>query len=289
MPYPAQLRSQIESADQLVKQPEQVDAQPEQLETPAEQPEQPEQPEQDESASDALTVIKQELERSEQRYRTLQGMHRTLTDEVQQMRALMSQMNQQSQQSQQAAVDADEAKDREDFGTDFYDFVQRVVTRMVGNLPSRLQRVEATSQESAREKFERKLTERVSNWRQLEQAAGWVEFLQAKAQRVARLNSALAEYDYETVADLFELFAASQPSLPVNEAPAQPRPGPAPSPKRGAQRQQSSDQPPEQRIWTRTEIAQVYEQSRSLPPDEFAKAQQDIFAAQREGRVDYSR
>lgn len=259
---------------------------------------------QPEPQNDDLAQLKAELERSEQRYRTLQGLIRQKDDTLRQMETLLSQMQeQQNTQKQEAqnneqrsAPPADEQNDRHEFGDDLVDMVNRCLDRRMATIENRLVNIENSTKnseaaitESRTDRFYRSLTERVPDWQEIDNSPEFREWLQQSPARIDLVRRGMANFDVNGIAELFEYFKAvtgkgqtqqaapAKPSLERKVAPSKGRPG------------NTAATTPEKRMWTRSEISQVYRDRRRFSQKEFDELQRDIFAAQREGRVDFSK
>jgi len=269
----------------------------------AQEPREPEVP----PAEDSVAQLRRELEEVNQRYRTLQGMIRQKDDENQRLNTLLAQMQQApepaAEQPTQEPQNSVEARDREDFGDDLVDMVQRIVQREVGDFGNRIAQLESVSREThasttetRKERFESRLTERVPNWRDLDQDPLFTQWLNSSTTRVEIARTAMQKFDASAIAELFEMYlaVAGQPTGGSTDSPAE---APAPSASRSLEekvapskgRTSTPSSSTEKKMWTRTEIAQVFSNRRSYSQKEFDELQRDIFAAQKEGRVDYAR
>lgn len=254
--------------------------------------------------SDQMAQMRSELDALTQRYRTLQGMVRQKEDENQRLNALLAQMHTPpepapQQESSGGAQSKSEAKDREDFGDDLVDMVRRVVESMVGDFGRRLSELEnvsrqtqATTTQTAKERFEARLTQAVPDWQELDRDPEFTEWLNSSQTRVEIARNAMKSFDASAIVELFEMFKALKRPTGGNVQPAE-----APraqksleqkvAPSKG--RTSTPTSSTEKKQWTRTEIAQVFNNRRSYSQKEFDELQRDIFAAQKEGRVDYAR
>lgn len=301
MGMPKQIQQQSEQVEAMMRgdtdpqqAEEQVDPQPEpqpepQASAPAE-----------DSVSDELQAIRAELEKSEQRYRTLHGMIRQKDDTIRQMETLLAQMQEApapKPEEQKPSVSVDEAQDRDEFGDDFVDMVYRAIDRRLGTLEQRLGTTERNARESYEavaesrtERFYSQLASRVPDWKEIDNSPEFAQWLQQSTSRVGLVKQGMANFDVDAIAELFEHYkvvhgigqaeqpaSPAKPSLERKVAPSKGRPGAA------------AATTSEQKVWTRSEITQVYRDRRRYSQKEFDGLQRDIFAAQREGRVDYSK
>ena len=276
-----------------------------QQEEPAAAPE-PEQKPSD-KPTDELAQLRQELEKAEQRHRTLSGMLRSKDEDLRQLQALVSQMEapqSQAQPQSQAPAEpsATEKEDREAFGDDFVDMVHRVADAKLAGLMKRIDqletqgnKVERVTQQTQQERFESRLAQRVSDWREIDASPEFSAWLQESPTRVAFVQQAMQNFDSEGIAEVFEQYkTVSGMTGKGQEAESVPPAAPAESklnrkvaPSKG--RASTPAPKPEKKVWTRSEIAQVYRDRRKIPDKEFAELERDIFSAQRENRVDFTK
>lgn len=289
---PGDAEGDAEQTEEAVQDEAAVESQPESTAEPTAEP-----PRDD--VQRRLDELQEKLAEYDQRYKTLQGMVRHKEDENQRLQALLSQMAEGAEskaEPQQKSAPPEEAKDRDDFGDDFVDMVVRVVDRKMAALNQRLAQIEGMTREShastvttRKEKFEAKLTERVPNWRDIDTTQEFTQWLNSSPTRVQITKEGLAQYDADAVAEVFEMYLKlhgdgqteqeSKPKPKSLEGKVAPSKGRASKPSSSA----------EKKLWTRSEIAQVFNNRRSYSQKEFDSLQRDIFAAQKEGRVDYAR
>lgn len=253
-----------------------------------------------------LDRLKAELDKSDQRYRTLAGMIDKRNEENDSLRALVMQLTQSVEQLKQAPVQqANIAKpvssaDREAFGDDLVDMTfrasQETVTAEVAKLKEkfdadldRIQRqmntvAEATVQ-TAVDKFEGKLSDLVPDWRAINVDDGFINWLNEFGMMEV-LNSAYSNMDLARTATYFNGYkkftgagtaqAKPQPAANLNDFIA---PG-----KSKATPQQVDTASGKQ--WTGADVTQMYEDKRTgkLSDDQFSQLEADLFSAQKEGR-----
>lgn len=307
MAVPQQVREQHERVEQMMQpnaseaelQPdpsqEAIKSEPEPKPEPEPEPE----PESTSEIHDTVANLQAELKKSEQRYRTLNGMIRQKDNTIRQMELLLAQLNtEQPDQTQEQAPSQDTQKDRDEFGDDLVDMVERAIARRIEKIESRLTNAESgvrtTSEfaaQSQQDRFYAQLAQRVPDWKEIDTTPEFATWLQESKARLTLVQHAMANYDVVGIAELFELYKAitskgqetesrsqkpARPSLEQKVAPSKSRSSNAPAPS-------------EKRTWTRSEIAQVYRDRRKYSQKDFDALQRDIFAAQKEGRVDYQR
>ena len=250
-----------------------------------------------------LAELREKLSESEQRYKTLQGMARYKEDENQRLQTLLAQMaeaerTQPEQQRAAPKADPGEAKDKEEFGEDFVDMVNRAIDRRLSKFEERLGRTEGLAKQSyetttvtRQERFETKLTEKVPNWRDIDVTEDFKNWLNSSNTRLEIVRKGMANYDANAIAEIFELYTQltgkGQVSSKEKPAPAGKSLESKVAPSKGRASKPSSA--PDKKIWTRTEIAQVFNNRRGYDQKEFDRLQREIFAAQKEQRVDYTR
>lgn len=255
---------------------------------------------------DELAQLRQELEKAEQRHRTLSGMLRSKDDDLRQLQALVSQMEAAPPQAQQPETpsqpSASEKEDRENFGDDFVDMVHRVADAKLNGLMDRINRleqqgnkVERVTHQTQQERFENRLAARVSDWREVDAMPEFSAWLQQSPTRVAFVQQAMQNFDADGIAEVFEQYKMISGMDSKGQAEeSAPQPAPAESklnrkvaPSKG--RASTPAPKPEKKVWTRSEIAQVYRDRRKIPAKDFAEMERDIFNAQRENRVDFTK
>ena len=305
MSVPQQVREQHERVEQMM-QPNaseaelQPDPSQEAIESePESEPEPEPEPESTSEIHDTVANLQAELKKSEQRYRTLNGMIRQKDNTIRQMELLLAQLNtEQPDQTQEQAPSQDTQKDRDEFGDDLVDMVERAIARRIEKIESRLTNAESgvrtTSEfaaQSQQDRFYAQLAQRVPDWKEIDTTPEFATWLQESKARLTLVQHAMANYDVVGIAELFELYKAitskGQETEPQSQKPARPSLEQKVAPSKS--RSSSTPAPSEKRTWTRSEIAQVYRDRRKYSQKDFDALQRDIFAAQKEGRVDYQR
>lgn len=246
----------------------------------------------------------------EHRYRSLNGMLRQRDQKIEQLYEMIAAMSTaQAQQSQQPQEDPAEqplvSKDDETaFGSDLIDLVRRV-TREEFNvlrkgfmeelqgLKGQVQQVETSVKQTASEKFEAELDKRVPSWRNIDADPKFIEWLQSSPVRNQQFVQAVQKLDHVAAGDLFEMYGqmTGQAQQQKTEAKQSRRQELEKQVAPGKSRKVSTPDhsAEDKKTWTRSEIARFYADKRNMDPKEFARQEKDVFAAQAEGRVDYSR
>lgn len=260
----------------------------------------------------------------EQRYKTLQGMfkaqlNRSVEAETAELRAQLAALTEKIEhapkpaQEPEAPVKALVSKDDvENYGTDMTDFVRRValevvqrhvvphidkrlqaVTAQLGDTQSRLGTVTEKVALTDQQVFNQKLTEAVPNWQSIDTDVdfiGWLDQLDpfAGVPRKVLFASAVQAFDATRVATFFRTWAdANKPAA-----------APAAEPRRAELERQvtpgrsaavAPTTPTTKRTWTQRDIAAFYDAVRRGEyrgrDDEAARIENDIFAAQADGRL----
>lgn len=247
-----------------------------------------------------MEKLRKQLEAIEHKYKTLAGIVRSKDDEIRRLQELIANFNDAlstTQAQTNKTVSADEQKDIDDFGADLVAMVKRYVSRGVSDIEQRLVRLEQAIsqttnvvQETQKERFERRLTELVPDWREIDVDPDFATWLQSNRARVDLVRQYMAAYDADGVAEIFLQYKAlhaklnsdaQQPTL------AKPNLERKVAPAKG--RTSTPTVQPEKKVWTRSEIAEVYRNQRRYDAKTFAELEREIANAQREGRVDYTR
>lgn len=254
--------------------------------------------------------LQAELEKADQRNRTLDGMIRARDRELQETRqrldALEAQLQEQASQPQQPEQPAWSDSDEDTFGADLvryiHDVAERVAAKALGSLPDEVAKLKSgldqTSQMtavSAQDTFETKLTKLSPNWRELDADQAFIDWLEARPTLHRTMHAAVKALDAQGVADVFNTYAELTQVRSDSKADKRRREleDQAAPPKQRQTSPAAVEQEPEN-LWTRSEIEQVYRtkrgrDGRQLTPEEWDAIQREIAAAQAQGRVDFSR
>ena len=234
-----------------------------------------------------------QLDAAENRYRTLAGMIKVKDEEIRRLQELLTQLSENipSRPEERPEASSDEQKDIDEYGADMVEMVKRTVTRIVSPLEKRLATLESSATQTSaavtdtlKDRFERQLTELVPNWREIDADPEFGVWLRSNQARLELTQRYMATYNTEGIAELFRLYEA-QHSKQTSDKP-QKRLEQKVAPAKSV----ASGQPSEQKkLWTRTEIAQVYKNRRAYDEKTFAELEREIASAQREGRVDFSK
>ena len=177
----------------------------------------------------------------------------------------------------------------EQYGKDFIDMVQRVARNATPGVDSQLQdQVKAVADQQrkiSRDQFFDALKREAPQWESLNTDEGFLAHLSGLDPYTGRQRQELFDDAYEKL-DAWRIanfFNSYQESRQVNPEP--------PIPSRANQvvpsGNKASTPPPGKKVWTTAEVARFYdEQRRGVHNEESAaRIEQDIFAAQKEGRL----
>ncbi len=319
MALPKAIQQQVEDADRMVAVMNGDETVPP-TETPPQDPPQDPNPTPSDPPQDPPAPVSQEPKpepKWESKYHTLKGMYDA---EVPRLHSQVKELQQQMQQliADKAALEAkaaqtpDPAKsliteqDKEAFGTDLIDLIERATeakvstlrereAKLVGEieeLKSQLGNVSERQVVSDKDRFLMGLGQKVSDWDALNVDPGFINWLSEVdpvygLPRQVALNNAYEMLDVERVAGIFNAYKATQ--APKQQAPApkkdQLQSQVAPTRTRASSAPAASDA--SQRVWTQSEIAEFYTEWRRgfLDNDEAVRLEKEIHAAISEGRV----
>lgn len=241
----------------------------------------------------------------EQKYRVLQGKYNAevpaLNERVRQLQTDLNVAQSEvatlkTQPTNSIDLSAISAEEREQYGEDFVNFVAKVAK---GQAPApsndfaavnqRVEQLASVVAETKEDKFFQSLKDKAPSWEALNTNAGFLEWLSevdefSGLSRQQMFNDAYAKLNVDRVAKFFLSYAATQSSESgdVTATPLEQQVVPsvnrAPTPP-----------PPGKKIWSAREIAKFYTEVRTNAyrgrEAEMAQVEQDIFAAQQEGRV----
>lgn len=243
-----------------------------------------------------------ESKKWEQRYRSLDGMIQARDRQIEQLHQLLASM-QQAQAAPETPAKQDKAKlvgkeDEDAFGADLVDLARRVAREESGayvsklestiaELQQQLKGVAQTTAVTVQDRFENQLTAAVPNWKAVDGDPKFIEWLQGSATRMKVFSEAARNQDVDGVAYFYSEYAGA----PKTEKPAtDPRLAKQVAPGKSKAVAPAAKSPAEKKTWTRSEIAQFYADGKKrFSQEDYIKLERDLFAAQKEGRVDYTR
>lgn len=256
-------------------------------------------PEQDE-----LNRVREDAGKWEQRYRSLQGMFEAGQRQIEQLHQLLAAMQSATPAKDEPAPAKTASrlvseKDEEAFGADLIDLARRVAKEEAGDTIAKLQQqvaalqaqlsgVAQTTAVSVQERFESQLSSKSPEWRRIDADPKFSEWLQASPTRQKLFAEAAKGQDVEEVAYFFNEYA--QRVAPATAVTTDPRLEKQVAPGKSKATSVPSKQSTEKKQWTRSEIAEfMVHGKKSYSSDEYARLYKDVFAAQQEGRVDFTR
>lgn len=244
---PKQVQAQLEEAERIQKEMTQPTAPAEpapEVEAIAQDPPPVDPPEPVPQPAPAAVPVEpqQDAQYWQQRFKTLEGIHRTAVDQqkaqAEHMRMISAQLEAMRQHQTQPAPAPEQplvtTQDDEKFGSDLVDLARRVARQETKAIDKRLQtieelirkftpqvervgRVEQQVAQTREDRFWSELTAAVPDWEAINQNPAWIAWLGeydpvAGATRQDSLNVAQAALDHRRAAGLFKLFKASQPA-----------------------------------------------------------------------------
>lgn len=269
----------------------------------------------DSAIDDTLAQMQAQLEEAnkraataDQRWRSLDGQLRSKDEQIDRLTDLVGKMTEaRAEPAEPPAPAGATSADSENFGADMIDMVQRVARQIaqaeIATLKQTLdglsQTVDTVSQNTAvamNESFEAKLTRLAPRWQDFDRDQGFHDWLNETGSRSSMFQNAAQSKDAEMVAEMFNMYttlveakaATEQAAVTkkANKLEQQVAPG-----KSRSTATPASTGSADKKQWTRTEIAQAYNnKSRGqISKEDWAVLEAEIAAAQREGRVDYDR
>lgn len=236
--------------------------------------------------------LKTELSKSEQRYRTLQGMLNAREQDITELRKVIATLGEKPVAAEPVADITNE--DKETYGEDLINLIKRVTKAQVAPLfnevDSRVQSVAQVATTSAMQRFEADLAAAVPDWEDVNNSPEFVAWL--GKYNLKALNEAYNAMDLQGTAQFFLDFKKLSAPAP---APVAEKPAPAPvvdklehlaAPTRSKVTPINPDAN-RGRIWSRADVAQLYRDhaAKRISSAEFDKLEADLFKAQTEGRV----
>lgn len=256
-----------------------------------------------------IAAMREEADKANQRWRSLQGQLGSKDKQIEQLHELLGNL-QSAQPAAEAAPPAPQgynASDVEAFGEDMMDVIERVArsvfSQMYGDVGSKVEslasEVQAVSQHTAvavAESFESKLDKQVNgDWRKLDTDTGFNDWLDETPARRHLFTQFAEQKDAASVAEFFNQYIAATglaaEKQEVTQAKKKAELSKQVAPGKSRQQSTPAQSTPEEKIWTGTEVAQVYTdwQRKKISAEEFAKLEKQVTKAMGDGRVDYSK
>lgn len=266
------------------------------------------------AANPDLTLIRDELEKANQRWKVLQGMINRKDEEINTLRTLLAQVGEQSKPNadsthQRAQAEGVTKQDVDDFGQDLIDLVHKVarlvvsqqISEMDAKFTAELSKVgkvatvaTESSSKTAKQLFLDNLAKRVPNWKVINEDPAFLTWLEevdelSGQKLIGLLTEAYNQMDVVRTARFFERFIeASKPVAPAVVPPAAAAdPASQVTPSRSTTSAPSASAG-QKKFWTKQDIQQLYSDQRNnrISKEEFLKQERDLFAASRDNRVE---
>ena len=255
-----------------------------------------------EDQNDDVSRVLDESKKWEQRYRSLDGMIQARDRQIEQLHQLLASM-QQAQAAPEAPAKQDKAKlvgkeDEDAFGADLVDLARRVareesgayVAKLEGTIAELQQQLKGVAQTTAvtvQDRFENQLAAAVPNWKAVDGDPKFIEWLQSNATRMKVFSEAARNQDVDGVAYFYKEYPGAQKT---EKQAVDPRLAKQVAPGKSKAVAPAAANPAEKKTWTRSEIAQFYADGKKrFSQEDYVKLERDLFAAQKEGRVEYTR
>lgn len=316
MALQARLKKLDAEADEMIKaqhtgqqEPEPV-AEPEVaaepvIEQPVEQPTEVEaaqpagEPQPAAAPVDESAQLRDALAKSEQRYRSLQGMFDKSRDEIESLKQMVKQLSEAQPKPEPAkAPKFVTEKDEESYGSDMIDLIRRAAQEIVeakfGSLDGRFAEVDQRVKQvgdvvhrSAAERFDDDLTTKVPDWQEINVDPAFTDWLGPYG--LQGLRAAYQALDVAGTAKFFNDYKKLN-------APAAPEPTAEPASKKletmqapgKAKTNASTSQQPKGKVWTKADINKLDADYRrgKISAERYAELDADLTKAYLEGRVE---
>lgn len=251
-----------------------------------------------------IAELREEARKADARWRSLQGQVDSKDRQIEQLHALLANM-QSAKPEKEAEPDVPMGftqADKDAFGDDMIDLMQRIANQAaserekaqqakINELERQLAGVSQITASTVNDSFEAKLTELAPNWETYNRDQAFIDWLNDNPTRRQLFDGSAQSKNAKGVAEFFNMYAAltgasvnteaqdnKRRKLENQVAPGKTR---APAP--------SSASTPEEKIWTRSQIAEVYRSKGRMSAEEFAKKEREISVAMQQERVDYTR
>lgn len=258
----------------------------------------------DQTSAPEQDRFREEAAKWEQRYRSLDGMIQARDRQIEQLHQLLASMQQAPQAEAETEKKPGKSKlvgkeDEEAFGTDLIDLARRIsreesgayiseLENRLAQLQEQLSSVAQTTAVTVQDRFEQQLTNAVPNWKTIDNDERFIKWLQANPTRNRVFAEAARSQDVAGVAYFFEEYAGK--AAPEEKPKTDPRLEKQLSPGKSKSVPSQAKSQSDKKQWTRSEIAQFYANGRkTYSQEDYAKLERDLFNAQKEGRVDFSR
>jgi hypothetical protein len=256
--------------------------------------------------SSEVADLRSEVEKANQRWRSLQGQIGSKDKQIEQLHTLIANMNVAPVAVEEPVAVLPQGftkADEDAFGEDMIDVIERIARSVANNevaelrqtmegVSHQVQNVEAHTAKAVKSQFDADLTRLAPEWEQLNDDAGFIAWLTSSPTRQNLFAGAVEQQDAEAVSEVFNIYsqAHGQPVVDAQQALRQQKlekqiaPGKSRSTATSA-----SSQPEEKRAWTKSEIQTVYNAKAQYSKEDFAKLEREIADAMKGERVDYTK
>lgn len=257
------------------------------------------------SAPDGAQELRHELATAEQRYRSLQGMFNAQAEQIRQLHDIIASMHAVPPAPAQQDGPLVSKADEEAFGPELLDVARRIAQQELREQAKKYeqriaqleQRQDGVQRDTAATRYEAFLGKLAD---QVEQTTGhpfdvvnkdpaFEQWIKAAPSRFRLFQESIQAMDTEGALTFFDLYSKQHLSKPetATPSPVDPRLARQVAPGKSKSTPSPAQQDGAKRQWTRSGIADFYQKMKQYPADTAAALERDIFAAQKEGRVDY--
>jgi hypothetical protein len=267
------------------------------------------------SVPDSTQELRHELATAEQRYRSLQGMFTSQAEQIRQLHDIIASMHAAPPAPAQQDTPLVGKADEEAFGPELLDVARRIAQQELREQAKKYeqrmaqleQRYDGVQKDTAATRYEAFLGKLAD---QVEQTTGhsfdavnkdpaFEQWIKASPSRFRLFQDSIQAMDTEGALTFFDLYATQHLSKPemgerhsrdpltATPSPVDPRLARQVAPGKSKSTPSPAQQDGAKRQWTRSGIADFYQKMKQYPADTAAALERDIFAAQKEGRVDY--
>jgi chaperonin cofactor prefoldin len=254
---------------------------------------------------DSTQELRHELATAEQRYRSLQGMFNSQAEQIRQLHDIIASMHAAPATPAPQDTPLVGKADEEAFGPELLDVARRIAQQelreqakkyeqRIAQLEQRQDGVQRDTAATRYEAFLGKLADQVEQttghlFDTVNKDPAFEQWIKASPSRFRLFQDSIQAMDTEGALTFFDIYAKQHLSKPetVTPSPVDPRLARQVAPGKSKSTPSPAQQDGAKRQWTRSGIADFYKKVKQYPADTAAALERDIFAAQKEGRVDY--
>lgn len=258
------------------------------------------------NVSAEIATLRAEVEKANQRWRSLQGQIGSRDKQIEQLHTLIANMSTTPAVPEEPVVALPQGftkADEDAFGEDMIDVMERIA-RSVANkevaelrqtmdgVAHQVQNVEVHTARAVKSQFDADLTRLAPEWEALNDDDNFIAWLTSSPTRQNLFAGAVEQQDAVAVAEVFNIYsqAHGQPVVDANQVLRQQQLERQVSPgKSRSSATPASSQPEEKRAWTKSEIQAVYNAKAQYSKEDFAKLEREISDAMKAERVDYTK